>query len=117
MILNTKKADVNDTTEIPVEGLDGVFLEVRTTFREDEISKILSANKKDVIEAQDLATILFLKGWKGVFDEDGEPVEFKLKNKIVEPTFFELIPQVIKEPVFSYFVDEYALKSDELKNS
>ncbi len=64
MILTTKKADVNDTTEIPVEGLEGVFLEVRTTFREDEISKILSANKKDVIEAQDLATILFLIQFK-----------------------------------------------------
>jgi hypothetical protein len=118
MILNIKKADIKDTTEIPVEGLEGVFLEVRTTFKESEISKVLSANSNDgFIEAQDIATMMFLKGWKGVTDEDGEPIKLKLRNNVIDLDFFELIPQVIKEPIFSYFVDQYALKNDELKNS
>ena len=118
MILNTKKADVNDTTTIPVEGLEGVTLEVRTTFKESEISKVLSANNNQgFIEAQDLATMMFLKGWDGVTDEDGEPVKLKLRNNLIDADFFDVIPQVIKEPVFSFFVDQYALKSEELKNS
>lgn len=118
MILNTKKADINDTTMIPVENLDGVTLEVRTTFKESEISKVLSTNNNQgFIEAQDLATMMFLKGWDGVTDEDGEPIKIKFRNNLIDADFFDLIPQAIKEPVFSYFVDQYSLKNEELKNS
>ena len=116
MILN-KNLDVKSTINIEVEDHEGVTLEVRNTFKGSEITKVLTAN--DTVgrhEAQDVCTLLFLKGWKGVIDNDGNDIPVIVKNNILSSQLFEIIPTSFKEAVYTHFVDTYLLSKEELKN-
>ena len=115
MILN-KNLDVKSTVKIEVEDHGGVKLEVRNTFKGSEITKVLTANDSGVHEAQDVCTLMFLKGWEGVEDTEGNEIPVIVKNNIITRELFEIIPTSFKEAIYNHFVDTYLLSKEELKN-
>ena len=116
MILS-KNLDVKSTIKIEVEDHEGVFLEVRNTFKGSEITKVLTAQESSGrYEAQDFCTFLFLKGWEGVQDTEGNDIPVILKNNIITKELFEIIPTSFKEEIYNHFVDTYLLDKEDLKN-